>query len=94
MTVAAIPNSDAYDLDTLLFLDSGKRPLGFIFDVLGPVTSPLYAIRYNSVEEIKNLKIEIGLKVYSAPTSKHTQFVFLQQLLKLVYQFYNKSFNI
>lgn len=84
VTVSAIPNTAAYDLDTLLFLDNGKRPLGFIFDVLGPVTSPLYAIRYNSADEIKKLNIEVGLKVYSAQNSKHTQYVFLQDLLKLV----------
>ncbi|XP_044272312.1 H/ACA ribonucleoprotein complex non-core subunit NAF1 [Tribolium madens] len=83
VTIAALPNTPAYDLDTLLFLDNGKRPLGFVFDVLGQVTSPIYAIRFNSVEDIKNLQIEIGTKVYSAPTSKHTQYVFLQQLLKM-----------
>ncbi|XP_973951.2 H/ACA ribonucleoprotein complex non-core subunit NAF1 [Tribolium castaneum] len=83
VTIAALPNTPAYDLDTLLFLDNGKRPLGFVFDVLGQVTSPIYAIRFNSLEDIKNLQIEIGTKVYSAPTSKHTQYVFLQQLLKM-----------
>ncbi|KAJ3645779.1 hypothetical protein Zmor_023412 [Zophobas morio] len=82
-TVAAIPNTPAYDLDTLLFLDNGKRPLGFVFDVLGQVTSPIYAVRFNSTDDIKNLQIQIGMKVYSAPTSKHTQYVFLQQLLKM-----------
>lgn len=82
VTIAALPNTPAYDLDTLLFLDNGKRPLGFVFDVLGQVTSPIYAIRFNSVDDIKNLQIQVGTKVYSAPTSKHTQYVFLQQLLK------------
>jgi rRNA processing protein Gar1 len=83
VTIAALPNTPAYDLDTLLFLDNGKRPLGFVFDVLGQVTSPIYAIRFNSVDDIKNLQIQVGTKVYSAPTSKHTQYVFLQQLLKM-----------
>ncbi|RZC33763.1 H/ACA ribonucleoprotein complex non-core subunit NAF1 [Asbolus verrucosus] len=83
VTVAALPNTPAYDLDTLLFLDNGKRPLGFVFDVLGQVTSPIYAIRFNSVDDIKNLQVQVGTQVYSAPTSKHTQYVFLQQLLKM-----------
>ncbi|XP_017783285.1 PREDICTED: H/ACA ribonucleoprotein complex non-core subunit NAF1 isoform X2 [Nicrophorus vespilloides] len=80
--VESIPNMPAYDIDTLLFINNGKQPLGYIFDVIGAVTSPMYAIRFNSVDEIKSLNVTKGLPVFSAPKSEHTQYVFVQQLMQ------------
>lgn len=80
--IESLPNIPAYDIDTLLFLENGKVPLGYIHDVLGPVTSPMYAIRFNSVEEINLLNITKGLPVFCAPKTAHTQYVFLKQLLE------------
>lgn len=82
MTIQSLPNTSAYDLDTLLFLDQGKRPLGHVYDVLGQVTSPMYVVRFNSKEEIESKGITKGLPVYSAPNTEHTQFVFVKQLMK------------
>lgn len=80
--IESLPNIPAYDIDTLLFLENGKTPLGYIHDVLGPVSSPMYAVRFNTREEIDNLKISKGLPVYCAPKTVHTQYVFLKQLLE------------
>lgn len=80
--VETIPNKPALDIDTLLFLDTGKRPLGLIFDVIGPVTHPLYAIRFNTEDEIKALNLKEGMSVYCAPNTEYTHYVFVQQLLK------------
>lgn len=83
VVVQSLPNIPAYDLDTVLFLDQGRRPLGHIYDVMGQVTSPHYVVRFNSKEEIDTMSITKDLPVYSAPNSEHTQYVFLKQLMKL-----------
>ncbi|CAH0563871.1 unnamed protein product [Brassicogethes aeneus] len=83
VTVEALPNIPAYDLDTPLFYGEDKRPLGVVFDVIGQVTSPTYAVRFNSQKDISDAKIERGLKVFSAPKCNHTQYVFVRELLKL-----------
>lgn len=83
VTIQSLPNTPAYDLDTLLFLDQGKRPLGHIYDVLGQVTSPMYVVRFNSRQEIESKGISKGLPVYSAPNTEHTQYVFLKELMKI-----------
>lgn len=80
--VESLPNMPAYDQDTLLFLDKGKQPLGYIFDVIGPVSQPLYAIRFNNEQEIQALNVSKGLPVFSAPKTEHTQYVFVQELMK------------
>ena len=45
VVVKAFQNFPAIDLDSVLFLDSGDRPLGKVFDVFGPVTEPYYSVR-------------------------------------------------
>ncbi|KAK5641724.1 hypothetical protein RI129_010271 [Pyrocoelia pectoralis] len=83
VTIQSLPNVPAYDLDTLLFLDEGKQPLGYVHDVMGQVTSPMYVIRFNSKQEIESKGISKGLPVYSAPNTEHTQYVFLKELMKI-----------
>ena len=73
--VEAIPNSMPLDIDTILFLDNGKKALGAVFDVLGQIHQPLYCVRFNSNEDIKAKGIELKMKVYCAPRSEHTSFV-------------------
>lgn len=82
VTVESLPNTPAYDLETLLFLDNGKKPLGYVYDVMGPVSNPIYVIRFNTKEEMDNIGIVKGLPVYSAPKTPHTQYVFLKQLMQ------------
>ena len=81
--VRALPNTPALDLDSVLFLDKGRRPLGKIFDVIGPVTSPFYCVRFNSSQHIKDSNVKVDLEVYCAPRTEHTSFVFLEQLRKM-----------
>lgn len=73
----------AYDIDTLLFLDRGNKPLGRIFDVLGPVTEPFYAVRFNSYEQAMEAGVKPGTAVFCAPyNTQHTAYVFVSELLK------------
>jgi len=82
VVVQAHKNTPALDLDSILFLDHGRRPLGQIFDVFGPVTEPLYCVRFNSAEHIKEKGIEKDMAVYCAPKTQHTSYVFVPDLLR------------
>lgn len=80
--VESLPNMPAFNTDTVLFLDKGKQPLGYVYDIAGPVSQPLYAIRFNNVQEVQALNITKGLPVYFAPKTDHSQYVFLKELIK------------
>lgn len=80
--VDSLPGFAALDLDTVLFLEKGKRPLGKVFDVLGQISRPLYCIRFNSRQQISESAIEVGMKVYFAPQTEHTQYVILTDIMK------------
>lgn len=71
----------AYDVETLLFLEEGKKCLGSVIDVMGLVTEPIYIIPLNSeeVDQMKNMK---GAKVYCAPRTKYTKYVLIDELKK------------
>lgn len=83
VVVESMPGNPALDLDSVLFLDSGSRVLGRVFDVIGPVQRPYYCVRFNTADDIKQKGIERGEDVYYAPKSGLTTFVFLEQLMKL-----------
>ncbi|XP_021922316.1 H/ACA ribonucleoprotein complex non-core subunit NAF1 isoform X2 [Zootermopsis nevadensis] len=83
VVVQSIKNSPALNLDSVLFLDHGRITLGYIFDVFGPVGEPLYCVRFNSAEHIKEKGIKKDMIVYCAPTNEHTSYVFLQDLLSM-----------
>ena len=83
VVVKALPNTPAIDLDSILFLDKGKRPLGKVFDVIGPVASPFYCLRFNSSQHIKDNNVKVDLEVYYAPRTEHTSFVFVEQLRRM-----------
>lgn len=83
VTIAGLSGMPAYDLDTLLFLEEGQKVLGFVMDVMGPVNAPVYIIPVNSAETLKDLQLQKGTKVYCAPNSKYTKYVFLQELMKI-----------
>lgn len=70
------------NLDTVLFLDKGKRALGRVFDVFGRVSDPHYCVRFNSPAHIKENEINIGMAVYYCPNSPYTSLVFLHELTK------------
>nr|XP_018902870.1 PREDICTED: H/ACA ribonucleoprotein complex non-core subunit NAF1 [Bemisia tabaci] len=81
--VKAIPNLPPVDIDSVLFLDKGDCVLGQVFDVIGPVSEPIYCIRFNSKEYISELSFNPGDPVYYAPTLDYTHYVFLPDLLKM-----------
>jgi len=84
VVVQSLPNKPAVDVDTVLFLEKGKRPLGKVFDVIGPVATPYYCVRFNSADHIKEQKgVEKGTEVFLAPRTPHTSFIFFEQLLKM-----------
>ena len=83
VVVKAHPNTAALDIDSVLFLEKGKRTLGKVFDVIGPVASPFYCVRFNSTQHIKDNNVTVESEVYCAPRTEHTSFVFVEQLRKM-----------
>ncbi|XP_034097336.1 H/ACA ribonucleoprotein complex non-core subunit NAF1 isoform X2 [Drosophila albomicans] len=81
--VSVLPNSMLFDLDTVLFLEKGRKVLGQVFDVLGQVADPLYCVRFNSNAQIKERGINVGDVVYCAPQTEHTQFVILSKVMQI-----------
>lgn len=81
--VSVLPNSMLFDLDTVLFLEKGRKVLGQVFDVLGQVADPIYCVRFNSNQQILDRGIKIGDVVYCAPKTEHTQFVILSKLMQV-----------
>nr|CAD7572192.1 unnamed protein product [Timema californicum] len=77
------PNTPTLNLDSVLFLECGKRALGHIFDVFGQVKAPYYCVRFNSPEHIETAGVQVGTIVYCAPKSPYTEYVFLNQLLSM-----------
>lgn len=60
--------ADASALDAGSILCFGDRTvLGEVFETFGPVTAPLYIIRFNSREEIDAVKATVGREVFSVP---------------------------
>lgn len=78
--VEALRNSIPLDIDSVLFLDNGKRALGQIFDVIGPVIAPIYCIRFNNHDDIAAKGITIGAKVFCAPRTEYSSFVILSNI--------------
>merc|ERR1719357_1097904 len=50
---------------------------------LGQVSLPLYCVRFNSHDHIKEAGVSVGTSVYVAPRTEHTAFIFFDQLLKM-----------
>jgi len=83
VVVESILGIPALDLETVLFVNVGQLALGRVFDVIGPVTQPLYVVRFNSKQHIADKGITVGMKVYFAPKSDLTSYVFLEQLMAM-----------
>lgn len=81
VVVKSHPNTPLLDLDSVLFLRKGQSVLGEIFDVLGQVFSPMYCVRFNSADHIKEKNIIIGELVYAAPRTQYTQMMVLPNLI-------------
>lgn len=84
VVIESLPGNPAIDIDSVLFLDHGKRALGRVFDVIGPVALPYYCVRFNSKDHIQEKSVCPGMDVFYAPQSNEfTAYVFLDQLMKL-----------
>lgn len=83
VVVKSLPNTPALDIDSVLFLDKGKKTLGKIFDVIGPVKNPSYCIRFNSNQHIKENEINVQMEVFCAPRTEHTSYIFVEQLRRM-----------
>ncbi|XP_055596025.1 H/ACA ribonucleoprotein complex non-core subunit NAF1 [Uranotaenia lowii] len=70
------------NLETVLFLEQGKRCLGKIFDVIGQVQAPMYCVLFNTRQEVLSKGISVGAPVYCAPQTEHTSFIILSDLVK------------
>ncbi|XP_027847753.2 H/ACA ribonucleoprotein complex non-core subunit NAF1 [Aphis gossypii] len=81
--VEAFLNQPALDIDSVLFVDRGKRALGRIFDVFGSVTKPFYAVRFNDSNHIKTFDIQIKEPVYCAPQTEYASYVMVSQLMQM-----------
>lgn len=82
VVVGGYPNVPPIDLDSVLFLEHGERALGHVFDVFGPVQTPFYVVRFNSSQHVMEAKVQCGDLVYFAPTTDHTNFVVLDELMR------------
>ena len=83
VVVESVPGMPALDLETVLFVEEGGLALGRVFDVIGPVTRPLYVVRFNSAQHVAERGVSPGQKVYFAPQSELTSYVFLEQLMRM-----------
>lgn len=82
VVVDSLPGSRPIDIDSVLFLEKGTKPLGHVFDVLGNISSPMYCVRFNSNQQIQEKGITVGSLVYVAPRTEHTSFVVVSELMK------------
>uniref|UniRef100_A0A8D3DBB7 H/ACA ribonucleoprotein complex subunit n=1 Tax=Scophthalmus maximus TaxID=52904 RepID=A0A8D3DBB7_SCOMX len=71
-------------IDDSIIFTSDRQAVGKVFEVFGPVSSPLYILRLNSVEQISSKGLKEGLTVYYAPAIKEYTGYILTQQLKLI----------
>nr|CAH7726743.1 unnamed protein product [Callosobruchus chinensis] len=87
VTVEALPGIPAYNLDTILFMknpnDQQQHPLGVVEDVIGPVESPLYCLRFQTAEALTEKGVTVGMEVFAAPKNDCTKYVFIKELMKI-----------
>lgn len=79
--VEAYHNSTPLNIDSILFIERGKKTLGQIFDVIGPVATPIYCVRFNSNDDIIAKGIAVGDKVFCAPRTEHTSYLVLSSIM-------------
>lgn len=80
--VTGSPATDAdarvLDCGSLLVFENRKN-LGFVADTFGPVVSPMFCVRFKSVQDLQDAEVESGKQVYLVP--KHAKYVFGDTLL-------------
>ncbi|KAJ8318815.1 hypothetical protein KUTeg_003906 [Tegillarca granosa] len=74
-------NKDTPPLNEQTFVFHNRKAVGQIFEVFGPVAMPWYSIRFNSVEDVHKLNLQVGNTIYFAPNvTDFTNYVFVQDL--------------
>ncbi|XP_030580478.1 H/ACA ribonucleoprotein complex non-core subunit NAF1-like [Archocentrus centrarchus] len=64
-----------------IIFKSDREAAGKVFEVFGPVSSPLYILRFNSVDQISSKGLKEGTTLYYAPAIKeYTGYILTQQL--------------
>lgn len=64
-----------------IFCFEDKTPVGYLYETFGRIQSPIYVVKFNSVEKAKELKGRIGEKVfYVVPSSS---FILTAEIKKL-----------
>ncbi|XP_061628027.1 H/ACA ribonucleoprotein complex non-core subunit NAF1 [Phyllopteryx taeniolatus] len=78
--IESVEDSPPLTDDSIIF-GSDRLALGKVFEVFGPVSRPLYVLRFNSPDELSSKGLTLGLVVYYAPDMKeYTGYILLQQL--------------
>lgn len=78
------PGKPTLNLESILFIERGRRVLGRVFDVFGQVSDPHYCVRFNNSKHIQENNIKVGMNVYFCPNTEYTSVVFLHELTKYV----------
>lgn len=67
--------------ESSIIFKSDREAAGKVFEVFGPVSSPLYVLRFNSVDQIFSKGLKEGTTLYYAPAIKeYTGYILTQQL--------------
>lgn len=77
------PGKPTLNLESILFVERGRRVLGRVFDVFGQVSDPHYCVRFNNSKHIEGNNIKVGMNVYFCPNTEYTTVVFLHDLTKM-----------
>ncbi|XP_047220304.1 H/ACA ribonucleoprotein complex non-core subunit NAF1 isoform X2 [Girardinichthys multiradiatus] len=78
--IQSLKDTPPLNEDSILFR-SDRVAVGKVFEVFGPVYSPLYILRFNSSDQISSKGLTEGLTVYYAPALKeYTEYILTQQL--------------
>ncbi|XP_043475837.1 H/ACA ribonucleoprotein complex non-core subunit NAF1 isoform X1 [Leptopilina heterotoma] len=77
------PGKPTLNLESILFIERGRRVLGRVFDVFGQVSDPHYCVRFNNSKHIQENNIKVGMNVYFCPNTEYTSVVFLHELTKM-----------
>jgi H/ACA ribonucleoprotein complex non-core subunit NAF1 len=68
------------DMDSILLFED-RSVLGRVFDTFGPVSKPMYSVRFNHLKEIQELNVSVGQRIFYIPDL--ASFVFTQPLKAL-----------
>ncbi|ORZ11490.1 Gar1/Naf1 RNA binding region-domain-containing protein [Absidia repens] len=68
------------DMGSLLVFEQDRYVLGEVFETFGPVESPFYSVRFNTVDEIDHERTVKGAAIGYVPSYERTQLVQVEQL--------------